>query len=122
MAKKRPHESGEVIAPETLTNHETEAEHLPDAEQVPRPAEPIDPLMDEVQTFLNLRDELSKKLAAEIETLEQKLADLKQTAASLFPGGSADAPEEKKAKKPKPKPPKEDKPVPVTSSEPEAVE
>lgn len=68
------------------------------------PEEQVDPLMAEVESFISRRDELARKIADEIEALEQKLADLKETAASLFPdnvGGGQVAP---KPKKPKPKP------------------
>lgn len=117
MAKKRPHETEEVIAAEAPNIHEAETET--NTEQDSAASEPLDPLMDEVQTFINLRDELARKLAAEIDAMEQKLADLKKTAASLFPSGSNDVPEEKKAKKPKPKPPKEEKASPASEPEPE---
>ena len=43
------------------------------------------PLLAEVQSFLSKRDELARKLAEEIAATEAKLAELKRTAASLFP-------------------------------------
>ncbi|WP_010587844.1 hypothetical protein [Schlesneria paludicola] len=122
MAKKRPHEAEEVIAAEAPISHDIETEQQPDTDQPSSSSESLDPLMDEVQTFINLRDELARKLAAEIETMEQKLVELKKTAASLFPSGSNDAPEEKKTKKPKPKAPKEEKVSPATEPEHEAAE
>lgn len=42
-------------------------------------------LTGEVQTFLSKRDELAQKLAREIEITEKKLAELKHSAAMLFP-------------------------------------
>ncbi len=39
----------------------------------------------EVQSFLSRRDDLAEKLAREIETTELKLAELKRSAALLFP-------------------------------------
>lgn len=60
-------------------------------------------LMEEVQTFLAKRAELAKKLAAEIEATEKKLADLKMTAASLFPANSTASPKDKKPLKVKAK-------------------
>jgi hypothetical protein len=64
-------------------------------------------LMEEIQTFMSMRDELAQKLAAEIEETERKLEELRNTAASLFPQAAKSA-VEKKAKKPKAKPTKED--------------
>ena len=57
------------------------------------------PLMDEVQSFLAARDELAKKLAAEIAAMEKKLAELKRTAALLFPANDTPTLKEKKPKK-----------------------
>lgn len=57
------------------------------------------PLMAEVQTFLATRDELAKKLAEEIAATEKKLAELKRTAAMLYPAAVAPPGKEKKAKK-----------------------
>lgn len=42
-------------------------------------------LADEIQSFLQQRQELADKLAQEIEATERKLAELKRTAAMLFP-------------------------------------
>lgn len=115
MAKKRPHDSHEEVHTEEVSGqaHETEA---PFENSSTSTAEPGLPLMDEIQSFINLREELSRKLAAEIEAMEEKLAELKKTAASLFPQG--DASEEKKGKKPKPKPSKEEKPRSEAPAEP----
>ena len=72
-------------------------------------------MLDEVQSFLAQREELAKKLAEEIAATEQKLADLKKTAAQLFPE-TASAPKDKKSKKvSKPKPPPRE---PESASEP----
>lgn len=61
-------------------------------------------LLDEVQSFLAAREELAKKLASEIAATEKKLAELKKTAAMLFPTAvAAPAAKEKKVKKAKTK-------------------
>ncbi len=59
------------------------------------------PLLAEVQSFIQKREELARKLADEIAATETKLAELKRTAAALFPENAApvSAPKEKKAKK-----------------------
>lgn len=67
------------------------------------PVEQVDSLMAEVESFLSRRDELAQKIAAEIEALELKLAELKKTQASLFPESASGGPATLKAKKPKPK-------------------
>ena len=79
MAKKRSHESNEVSSDEAVTNHVIDLEQLPESEQSMPASEPTLPLMEEVQSFLNLRDELARKLAVEIEAMEEKLAELKKT-------------------------------------------
>jgi molecular chaperone DnaK (HSP70) len=82
-----------------------EVQTSPDAPAVPdEEVEQVDPLMAEVESFLSKRDELARKIAAEIETLEQKLAELKETATSLFPETAGGASSSPKPKKPKPKP------------------
>lgn len=58
-------------------------------------------LLAEVEQFLQQRQELAQKLAAEIAATERKLADLRKTAAALFPEGDRSARPEKKAKKPR---------------------
>lgn len=50
-------------------------------------AEELGGLAGEVQSFLSRRVELARKLAQEIEATEKKLAELKRTAALLFPAG-----------------------------------
>lgn len=67
-------------------------------------AEPVDPLMAEVESFLSKRDELARRIADEIAATEEKLADLKKTAASLFPETLSGEESVQKPKKPKPKP------------------
>src|SRR5688572_15272591 len=47
-------------------------------------AEPANPLLAEVQSFLNRRDELARKLADEIAATEAKLEELRRTAAAFF--------------------------------------
>ncbi len=64
-----------------------------------------DPLMKEVQSFLGQRAALAKKLAEEIAALEAKLAELKKTAALLFPEQQAKEPaKDRRARKPRPRP------------------
>jgi len=64
------------------------------------------PLLAEVQSFIQRREELARKLAEEIRATEARLAELKRTAAALFPENAATAAnKEKRAKKlPKAKP------------------
>lgn len=111
MAKKKPHDDNEdVVAPAgSDTTSGTAAEDS-------SPKEQSHPLMEEIQTFMVMRDELAQKLAAEIEETERRLDELKQTAASLFPQ-PLESPDEKKAKKPKPKPPREVTPAPESSEQ-----
>ena len=66
------------------------------------PHEEVAPLMAEVETFLSKRDELARRFAEEIVATEQKLAELKKTAASLFPE-SVSGQSSQKTKKPKTK-------------------
>lgn len=102
MAKKRPRDSETVNAPEP-TPAATDATNPPEPPESRAAEGPT--LLEEVQSFLAQREELAKKLAEEIAATEQKLADLKKTAAQLFPETVAAAPKDKKAKKvSKPKP------------------
>ncbi len=103
MAKKKSHDNHEVTFTESALDQGLDSEHQPVVETSSGNIETAHPLMEEVQSFLNLRDELARKLAIEIEALEAKLAELKKTAASLFPGNDSDATTDRKAKKPKPK-------------------
>ena len=59
------------------------------------------PLLAEVQSFIQRREELSRKLADEIAATEARLVELKKTAAALFPESAApvSAPKDKKLKK-----------------------
>ena len=59
------------------------------------------PLLAEVQLFLSRREELARKLADEIAVTEARLAELKRTAAALFPESSAAVVNVAKDKKPK---------------------
>ena len=120
MAKKRPkdRDTEPVNAPET-TPAASEVEVSPESPASCTAAGQT--LMEEVQLFLTQREELAKKLAEEIAATEQKLADLKKTAAQLFPETAASAPKDKKVKKvSKSKPPvREPEPAPddATASE-----
>jgi hypothetical protein len=77
-------------------------------------------LLDEVQSFLAVREELAKKLASEIAATEKKLAELKQTAAMLFPAAKTPpVAKEKKLKKTKSKPAN---PSPESATAPTAAE
>jgi hypothetical protein len=96
-------------------NHRPEASPLPtavasDLAEVPAAplpstpdAAPDDPLLSEVQSFLSKRAELAQKMADEIAATEKKLAELKETAALLFPEHHGNGPKERKPKKAKPK-------------------
>jgi hypothetical protein len=118
MAKRKTHDSNEMNSAESTTHHGGESEQLPELDPPTDISEPSDPLMEEVQSFLNLRDELARKLATEIDALEEKLAELKKTAASLFPGSDSDSTGDRKAKKPKAKSSSQ-KEKPDTGSSPE---
>jgi hypothetical protein len=52
-------------------------------------------LAAEVRAFIDRRDELASKLSQEIELTEKKLAELKRTAALLFPANGANGHAEK---------------------------
>lgn len=103
MAKKKQHDDIEdtltTSAPDTQAAVETSPCEISNGQI---------PLMDEIQTFMSMRDELAQKLAAEIEAAERRLEELKSTAAALFPQNNKPI-DDKKAKKPKPKPSKEEK-------------
>lgn len=104
MAKKKSQEPSEHSSVDANMAHELPPEAMTEAESAESSNEANHPLMEEVQSFLNLRDELARKLAAEIQMMEDKLAELKKTAAALFPNADADSASDRKAKKPKPKP------------------
>lgn len=102
--KKQHQETVSVKAADETPVPSVSPEVQTPVEPASEPESHVDPLMAEVEAFLSKRDELAQKIAGEIEALEQKLAELKETAASLFPdsaGGGQAAP---KPKKPKPKP------------------
>jgi hypothetical protein len=61
MAKKKTSESNEDTQP---IQQEPERPHELETVTI---ADPSNPLMDEIQTFMTLRDELARKLATEIE-------------------------------------------------------
>jgi hypothetical protein len=62
---------------------------------------PVDELEREVADFLARREELARRLADEIAATERRLADLRRTAALLFPEPGPPAPtKERKVKKP----------------------
>ncbi len=115
MAKKRHRDTQTVNAPEPTPIASEAATAPPPPESESPTAAPAAPsLLDEVQSFLAQREELAKKLAEEIAATEQKLVELKKTAAQLFPEtAAAAAPKDKKAKKvSKPKPaPREPEPT-----------
>lgn len=58
-----------------------------------------DSLVEEVQSFSDRRAALAQKLADEIAATEKKLAELKKTAALLFPENQAGPVKDRKAKK-----------------------
>ncbi|HEY4261608.1 MAG TPA: hypothetical protein VGM98_15670 [Schlesneria sp.] len=103
--KKQQQETSSVKAADETPTPSVSPEVQTPVDPAIEPEGQVDPLMAEVEAFLSKRDELAQKIAGEIEALEQKLAELKETAASLFPdsaGGGQSAP---KPKKPKPKAP-----------------
>lgn len=101
MAKKKAHEDEDEIAAQP-------GSEATSANENPSSADPESnsPLMEEIQTFMAMRDELAQKLAVEIEATERRLEELRKTAASLFPQAS-ESTDDKKAKKAKPKSAKE---------------
>ena len=116
-AKRQDRETASVKSVE-----ETPTQSVNTEDQVPADAsltteDHVDPLMADVKTFLSKRDELARKFAEEIETLEQRLAELKETAASLFPENLNNGASDRKPKKPKAKTsPKAESPSSAESS------
>lgn len=105
MTKKKhrehPLEKTAEPAPADAAITTTEQDPAPSSTSSPDVQEP---LMEEVQSFFHKRAELARKLADEIEATEQKLAELKRTAAMLFPeNGNGNGQKDRKPKKPKPK-------------------
>ncbi len=91
---------------------ETESEATWDGAEFAEFIEPFVPsveelgaLAGEVQSFLDKRIELARKLSQEIDATEKKLAELKRTAAALFPEGSAESDSERERPERKPKKP-----------------
>ena len=74
------------------------------AETVLQASIPTSDLVGEVQSFLRQRTELAQRLAEEIAITEKRLAELKQTAAMLFPEQTSSRPQLRKAKPVKSKP------------------
>jgi hypothetical protein len=83
---------------EELENDPTDA---PEAEAFAPSPQELGPLAEEVQSFLDRRGELARKLAAEIEATERKLAELRRTAAALFPEGPAEEERDRPERKPR---------------------
>lgn len=110
-AKKQHRETSFVKAAEETPTAGVSSEVPPQTESPAVLDEQVDPLMAEVEAFLSKRDELAQKIAAEIEATEQKLAELKETAASLFPDSGGNGASNAKPKKPKPKAPAKAEPT-----------
>ena len=102
-AKRQDRETASVKHVEETPAQSVSVEDQVPADVSPMSEEHVDPLMADVKTFLSKRDELARKFAEEIETLEQRLAELKETAASLFPENLNNGAADRKPKKPKPK-------------------
>jgi hypothetical protein len=98
VSKKKPREAAVPQNEEAPVSQEPEA--------APPVAEANNPLLAEVQSFLSKREELARKLAEEIAATEAKLAELRKTAASLFPESTPAATPMGKDKKPAKKLPK----------------
>ena len=98
MAKKKhPREANPVQAVVETSEHpidQTNSAALPAERTIP-----ADSLVEEVQSFLDRRAALAKKLVDEIAATEKKLAELKKTAAMLFPENIPSIPRDKKTKK-----------------------
>ena len=101
MAKRKPqgNQTAEPAERVALLAGETD-QQVELGQQAQRGAD-LGSLTEEVQSFLNRRSELARKLAQEIEATEKKLAELKHTAALLFPenDGNGRAEQERKPKK-----------------------
>ena len=103
MAKKKSPEETAVTSLETILNGSATPETQAATDQSSSSIEHVHPLMEEVESFYVLRAELHRKLSVEIQALELKLAELKKTAASLFPDEYGEPQQDRKAKKPKAK-------------------
>ncbi|MEI8020965.1 MAG: hypothetical protein WCH39_22360 [Schlesneria sp.] len=102
-AKRQDRETASVKSVEETPIHSVSVEDQVPADSSTTTEEHVDPLMADVKTFLSKRDELARKFAEEIDALEQRLAELKETAASLFPENINNGASDRKPKKPKPK-------------------
>ena len=102
-AKRQDRETASVKSVEETPTQSVNVEDQVPADSSMMTEEHVDPLMADVKTFLSKRDELARKFAEEIETLEQRLAELKETAASLFPENLSNGASNRKPKKPKAK-------------------
>lgn len=109
MSKKKPRETAVIT---TIEDSAPEEVSSPNATTETAGGDAGSPLLAEVQSFLNKREELARKLADEIAATETKLAELKKTAAALFPESTPvaqlvkDKKVPKKLPKAKPLPPK----------------
>ncbi len=102
-AKRQDKETALVKSVEETPTTSVSAEDQAPVDSSITTEEHVDPLMADVKTFLSKRDELARKFAEEIDALEQRLAELKETAASLFPENLNSGQSDRKPKKPKPK-------------------
>ena len=103
-AAKRPQRENSSVKSVDLTAAPSVSpdEHAEEAITIPSP-EPIAPLTADIETFTSLRDKLVQRMRDEIKTSEEKLAELHQQFATLFPELATDEQPAPKAKKPKPK-------------------
>ena len=86
MAKKRPqgNQTVEPVEQVPLLTGGTDHQQVEHGQQAQRGAD-LGTLTEEVQSFLDRRSELARKLAQEIDATEKKLAELKRAAGLLFP-------------------------------------
>lgn len=98
MSKKKPRPSS-TVEPTTSEAAVSSDPNLPAAASEPATL----PLHAEITAFLARREELSRKVAEEIVATEQKLTELKRTAALLAAQGSSTPFKESPAKDRKPK-------------------
>ncbi len=102
-AKRQDRETASVKSVDETHSQSVSLEDQVPADSSIMTEEHVDPLMADVKTFLSKRDELARKFAEEIEILEQRLTELKETAASLFPENLNNGTPDRKPKKPKAK-------------------
>lgn len=132
--KHRPLNVGKVIVPRltqpvtpldlvpTTTINESMEEETPVTVNSSDKPLAADPLVDEVQSFLRQRQELAQRLADEIAATEAKLAELKKTAAMLFPENYPSPNGAKKVKKAKKAAGRIEKETPAASESHESLE